>query len=200
MSRISIESGGEYLSRLLRPYELSELPVCDRLEYESSESDESSDGQKYIPISYYAYVYACSIDHQYRRRHHEHQYHLEHIHLEKTPNDEIPPTPPLLTPSGISCIFSSLFQFSQSDMRDDTGSPEENESRHYDLWKSPIRADERYDCNQYESKTPEYIDDRVISYPQRKEKQENVGDEESKEDESHKEKCIEKLDFVKREK
>ncbi len=42
MPWISIESGGKYLPWFLRLHELSELPVCDRLEYESYESDESS--------------------------------------------------------------------------------------------------------------------------------------------------------------
>ena len=72
-------------------------------------------------------------------------------------------------------------------MRDDTSSPEAYESRDDNLRESPIRADERYDCNQYESKTPEYIDDRVISYSQRIKEEENVGDEESKEDRGHRE-------------
>lgn len=42
MSRISIESGGKYLSWFLRLHELSELPICDRLEYESCKCDDNS--------------------------------------------------------------------------------------------------------------------------------------------------------------
>jgi hypothetical protein len=45
MSRISIESTREYLTWFLGPYELSELPICDRLEYESWECDKSSDDE-----------------------------------------------------------------------------------------------------------------------------------------------------------
>lgn len=85
-------------------------------------------------------------------------------------------------------------------MWDDTSSPEEDECCDDDLWKSPIRAEERYDCDQYESKTPEYIDDRVVLDLDCMEEEENIGDEESEEDGGHEEKCMEKLDFVKREK
>ncbi len=70
-------------------------------------------------------------------------------------------------------------------MWDDTSSPEEDESRHYDLWESPIRADERYDCDKHEAKTPENIHDGVVFYFYGKEKEENVWDEENEVDGGH---------------
>ena len=59
-------------------------------------------------------------------------------------------------------------------MRDDTSSPDENEYCESDLWESLIRSEERYDCDQYKTKTPEYIDDGVILYLEGKEKKEDV--------------------------
>ena len=122
------------------------------------------------------------IHHQYRRRHYEHQDHLEHIHLEKTPNDEIPPTSPLFPPLGIPCIFFVVFELAESDMRDDPSSPEAYECCDSDLMESHTWGEERYDCDEYKTKTPEYIDDGVISYSQRIKEEEDIWDEESKED------------------
>ena len=70
-------------------------------------------------------------------------------------------------------------------MRDDTSSPEEDEYCDDGLWQSLIRSEERYDSDEYKTKTPEYIDDGVISNLEGKEKEEDIWDEESEEDWGH---------------
>jgi hypothetical protein len=58
MSRISIESAHEYLSRLLGPYELGELPICDRLEDDPYYRDT---GRKESKTHDYSSIYFCCI-------------------------------------------------------------------------------------------------------------------------------------------
>jgi hypothetical protein len=94
--------------------------------------------------------------------------------LEERSDEEIPSTPPLLTPLGISCIFFVFSEFAKTDMRDDTSSPEAYECCDSDLWECHIRSEERYDSDEYKTKTPEYIDDGVILDLEGKEKEEDI--------------------------
>ncbi len=70
-------------------------------------------------------------------------------------------------------------------MRDDTSSPEQDKYCDSYLVKSPIRGEKRYHCDEYKTKTPEYIDDGVVSYSQRIEKEEDIWDKECEEDGGH---------------
>ncbi len=69
----------------------------------------------------------------------------------------------------------------------ETSSSEADEYCDSDLWQSSIRAEERYSCGEYETKTPEYIHDGIISGFEWKKEEENVWDKESEEDDYHRE-------------